>query len=575
MRLIGVALVLLVATTAGAVPLADGGKSAYVIVIAEKPLPANRRAAEEFRKFFKQMTGAELPIQTDAQPLPAHAILIGPSRHVDAVGVKLDAEKLGNDGFVLKTLGDAVVVAGPGPRGSMYGTYELLERLGVRWFTPTVTRVPKKPSVDLPALDGTQIPAFEYREPYYTEAWDKDWAARNKLIGHSLRLDESTGGNIRYGDFVHSFDRLVPPALHEKHPEYFPLIKGKRENGYVQRCLSNADVLKLAIENVRAVFKNDPSAVITTVSQNDTDKWCECDACKALVAKYGGVQSGVYLWFVNQVAEAIEKEYPDKLIDTLAYQFTEAAPKHIAPRKNVRVRLCPIANCQAHPYEADDFPASKAFVKNLADWHAISGDTLYIWHYTTNFAHYLMPLPDYDEFAADAKLYRRSGVRGVFFQGAYCGPGGADAELKSWIMSRVLWDPDHVDVDALATEWMKGVYGKAWRPMHDWWALLREEARDPKFHPVCFGHEIKRLYPDQTLARGRAWFDEAEKLAAGDETATRYVAKSRLWFRYASIVHHDPREDLGKFVADCKALGITHTSEQQGIDAWAKDRGPK
>src|SRR6185295_17638713 len=130
---------------------------------------------------------------------------------------------------------------------------------------------------------------------------------------------------------------------------------------------------------------------ITTVSQNDVDKWCQCDQCNAIVAKYGGVQAGVYLWFVNQVAEAIEKEFPDKLIDTLAYQFTETAPKNISPRANVRVRLCPINVCQAHPYDKDDYPASKAFIDNLANWHKVSGDTLYIWHYTTDFAHYLMP----------------------------------------------------------------------------------------------------------------------------------------------------------------------------------------
>src|SRR5205823_2093424 len=163
------------------------------------------------------------------------------------------------------------------------------------WFTSKVTRVPKKPTVELAALDETQVPAFEYREPYFTEAFDKDWAARNRVVGASAHLDESTGGTIRYADFVHSFDRLIPPGLY--------------------------------------------------------------DNCKALAAKYGG-QSGAYIWFVNQVAEAIDTDPAthDMLIDTLAYQFTEAPPKDIAPRKNVRVRLCPINVCEGHAYEKDDYP---------------------------------------------------------------------------------------------------------------------------------------------------------------------------------------------------------------------------
>ena len=50
---------------------------------------------------------------------------------------------------------------------------------------------------------------------------------------------------------MHSFDGLVPPELYAEHPEYFPLIDGKRKGGYVQRCLTNPDVLKMSIERVR------------------------------------------------------------------------------------------------------------------------------------------------------------------------------------------------------------------------------------------------------------------------------------------------------------------------------------
>jgi hypothetical protein len=559
---------MLAVQAAAAQTIVKDGKSDYVIVLSKNPMPANKRAATELQSHLKQMSGAELAIRDDASELPAHAILIGPTRSFSP------PKQLGNDGFVLKTRGTQLIIAGPGPRGSMYGVSEVLEKLGVRWFTPKVTVVPKKATVELPALDEKQTPAFEYREPYFTEAWNKDWAARNKLIGHSLQVDDSTGGNIRYGDFVHSFDRLVPPALYEKHPEYFPEIGGKRVNGYVQRCLSNPEVLKLVVEGVKTIFKNDPTAVITTVSQNDVDKWCDCAKCKVLVAKYGGVQSGVYLWFVNAVAEAIEKEYPHKLIDTLAYQFTEAPPKNISPRKNVRVRLCPIGNCQAHPYETDSFPASKAFVANLANWHAIAGDTLYIWHYTTNFPNYLMPLPDFAEFPADTKLYAKSGVRGVFFQGAYCGPGGSDAELRSWVMSRILWNPN-ADADKAVTEWMQGVYGKAWEPMRKWFDLLHTRARSPDFHPLCYSPFLEAIFDDATLEQGQKLHAQADELAAGDATAGEYLAKSRLWLRYCRIARGKSDEDVAKFVADAKKFGVTHMSESQGIDAWAQQRGVK
>ncbi len=541
--------------------------SAQTIVLAEKPLPANERAARELQKYLAEMSGTTLEIQNDAAPLADRAILIGPSKHVDALGVKLDNEKLGNDGFVLKTIGNRLIIAGPGPRGSMYGTYELLEKLGVRWFTQKVTIVPKK-ALELPTLDETQVPAFEYREPFFTEAQEKEWAAHNRVVGQAPHLDASTGGTIKYADFVHTFDRLIPPSLYKEHPEYFPMIGGKRVNGYVQRCLSNPEVLKLAVAGVKKAFSKDPAAVITSVSQNDCAQWCECDNCKKLAEQYGG-QSGVYIWFVNQVAEAIEKDLPDKLIDTLAYQFTETPPKNIAPRKNVRVRLCPISNCQAHPYEKDDFPASKAFIANLAAWAKIT-DTLYIWHYNTDFAHYLQPFPDFAEFPADTRLYQRSGVRGIFFQGAYAhGGGGSDAELRSWVMAKLLWNPA-LDSDKLVTEWMNGVYGKAAEPMRTWFDLLHKQAGDPKNHFTCYAPPTSGVFDGDTLSRGDALFDQAEKLAADDPIATEYVAKNRLGLRYVKIARKTGTEDSDKFIADCRKFGIQFISEGQKLDDWAK-----
>jgi hypothetical protein len=550
------------------VTLVRNGRSGYRIVVAAEAPPAVRRGAAELQQYLEQISGAKLPIETDAAPLPKRAILVGPSRHTQALGVVLDAARLGAEGFVLKSAGPHLVVAGCGQRGTMYGCSALLEQFGVRWYTPAVTRVPSRKTVSIPALDEIQTPAFEYREPFFYEAFDRDWAARNRTNGFSARLDESTGGKMLYYPFVHSFDELIPRSLYAEHPEYFPVIKGKRTDGYVQRCLTNPDVLRIAIEGVRRWMREHPEAMIYSVSQNDTYNYCECDRCKALTEKYGA-HSGLYLWFVNQVAEAVEKDHPDKLIDTLAYQFTEAAPTGIVPRKNVRVRLCPIACCEAHPYEQCTAPQNQAFLKALQAWSKLT-DVTYVWHYNTDFAHYLMPFPDFAEFPAEARLYLRSGVKGIFFQGAYAkGGGGSDAELRSWVMAKLLWDVN-LDTDALVTEWMQGVYGPAWKPMRRWFDLLHAKVRDPIAHLYIYDSPTKvpHLTPE-TLAEGDRLFDEAERLAAPDATAVDYVAKSRLWLRYTKLVRQpSDSAEFRSFMSDVRKRGITELREGQGIDAW-------
>lgn len=551
------------AAIAGDLSLVRDGRSDYVIVVPRASSAATRRGAAELQHHVVLMSGAELAIVDDAAPSPPHAIILG----VVPPGETLDAATLGADGFVVRTIDDRVYIAGAGPRGTMYGCSAFLESLGVRWFTPTVTHIPARRTISLPPIDTTQSPAFEYREPFFSEAFDKDWAARLRLNGNTPALDESTGGKVAYAEFVHTLDSLIPQNLFDTHPEYFPLIDGKRTGGYVQRCLTNPDVLALAIAGVRRAFAARPDAVIMSVSQNDCGSWCQCDRCKTITEKHGA-HSGLYLWFVNQVAEAIEKDLPGKLIDTLAYQFTEAPPKGIVPRGNVRVRLCPIAVCESHPYERDDDPATRDFVANLTAWSGITS-TLYIWHYNTDFAHYLMPFPDFDEFPADLRLYQRRDVKGVFFQGAYApGGGGSDAELRSYVMAKLLWEPS-LDADTIVAEWMQGVYGPAWKPMREWFDLLHGRARVTQNHLHIYDPPTDTLFAPEVRSRGEALFKEAAALATTDQQR-HDIDKAHLWLRYVELAL-DPRDDarLDAFLADLRTFGVTSLNEGGTLDSWA------
>lgn len=564
------AVLLLLLTTApsgaGELALVQEGRQQYTIVLSAHSLPAERRGAEELQWHLREISGATLPIATDSQPLPANAILVGRSRYTDQLGVTLDP-KLGQEGCVLKTIGARVVIAGPGARGSLYGCDAVLEKLGVRWFSPTVTRFPRAATVRVPDLDELHVPAFEYRSVTFTEAGNKDWAARLALNGQFGGHDLTTGGDIVYYPFVHSFDDLVPRSLFLQRPDLFPLINGKRTDGYVQRCLSNPDVLKLAIAGVREWIRQYPSATIYSVSQNDTYNFCQCEHCRAIADRYGG-QSGLYLWFVNQVAQAIEKEHPDKLIDTLAYQFTEAPPKGIVPRKNVRVRLCPISICAAHPLQHCVAPNDKAFLDHLDGWGKLT-DQLYVWHYATDFQHYLLPFPDFRELGADLRLYKKSGVKGVFVEGAYgAGGGGSDGELRSYVLAHLLWDPN-LDTNALVTDWMKGVYGKAWQPMRQWFDLLHERASDPAHHFSFFDGPGVHYLDGDVLATGDRLFDQAATVAAGDAIAADYVAKSRLWLTYAKLMRNPTTgPELDHFLAQLHLRGINNISEHRSVDTW-------
>ena len=106
--LLAVALLLSpTASSAGELLLADGGRSAYQIVVADDASPSTRHGAEELQTFLEQISGAKLPIVSDRQPQGTQEIILGDNAHLRTLGLSLDLPPLGPEGYVIRTVGDA------------------------------------------------------------------------------------------------------------------------------------------------------------------------------------------------------------------------------------------------------------------------------------------------------------------------------------------------------------------------------------------------------------------------------------------------------------------------------------
>jgi hypothetical protein len=500
--------------------LTRNGASDYTIAVAPNAPAPEQRAARELQRFLEEMSGARLPI-----------VAACASKRCIQIGSSYAPRKFGAEEYWLKTDGETLMVTGGRPRGTLYGVYTLLDKLGCRWYTTEVSRIPRRPTIALAPLDEIRKPDFEYREPFFTEAFDRDWAARNRVNGNSSRLDESTGGKVRYFPFVHSFNQLVAPAKYfQQHPEYFSLIDGKRKPD--QLCLTNPEALRIATATVFEWIRAHPDATIFSVSQNDGDGWCECDRCRRVEREEGNTHQGPILRFVNAVASEVGVKHPDVLIDTLAYYYSEDPPANVRPRANVRIRLCAYDLCAAHPYGQCDYNESAR--KNLVAWSRITNQ-LYVWHYNANFHNYLPPFPDFDELAADVPYYKRHGVVGLFMQGATPGGGGGEnAELRAWVLSRLLWDTRANTPDAV-NEFIDAVYGKAAPYLRAYHKLLHNEIRPA---PAGLGGHLWIFgvpsFSDGLLPRARELFRQAAA-AAENDAVRRRVAKARLPLDYYAL----------------------------------------
>ncbi len=449
---------------------------------------------------------------------------------------------LTDDGFMMICKENAIYITGTHERGTLFGIYEFLEeKLGCRFFSPEVEVVPQHSEMEIEGFEVKQVPMIEYRSANMYQLANPVYAAKRKINGRiNAPTNKRYRGRTDYGDkyFVHSLTHhlLNPDDYFDEHPEYFSEINGERIREKTQLCLTNPDVLKLVTKQVLEDIRQQPDAKIFSISQQDNYNGCTCAKCRAL-DEYEGSQSGSLLHFVNAVAEEVEKEFPDVIIDTLAYQYTRRPPKHVRARKNVCVRLCTIECCFVHPLSectVDDPDAprkdySQSFRDDIIGWGK-QCDNIYIWDYVTNFSHFWMPHPNFHVLAENIRFFYENNVRGLFEQGS--GPnavcGGEMNDLRAYILSKAMWDP-YCDVKKLRTEFLAAVYGDAAGCINEYLETVYQAVIDAKCHLYCFNHPDKPWHKIELVERCEEIFAEAKKLAANDEILERikFIANSK------------------------------------------------
>jgi hypothetical protein len=514
--------------------LADGGKTAFRIVVSDSASPSTKHAAEELQRFLRQISGAELPIVSDSTPMGGHEIILGRNAHLRQLGVQIDFDKLGPEGYVLRVSRGHLIIAGGSLRGNLYGVYGLLdEHFGCRWFTTEVSRIPKRSRLAVGPLDETKIPVFEDRDIFIYDCLDGDWRARNRVTGHRNRLKEKHGGKTdwhHYDYYVHTFAKFLPyEKYYDEHPEYFMEIEGTRPKKLKQEgqpCFTHPDVIRLVTEEVLRIMRETPTGTVISVSQNDNPLYCRCERCDAL-ARQEGAQMAPLLQLVNKVAEAVERDFPERSVETLAYMWSVKPPKTIRPRDNVIIRLCSYgASSNARLEET-------YFAKSLKAWAKVT-DRIWFWTYPLSMTEYYIPWPIERVIEENVRFFADNNVTGVFFQDNSRSPHGNFNELDGYLMARLLWDPDY-GTDRAMNEFLEAVYGKAAPPIRTYIDLLHDKADAVKAW-LWPGTPTPPYLTPEVLGKSVALWDEAEAAVAEDPDVHERVLRARLSIDYAVIM---------------------------------------
>jgi hypothetical protein len=544
-----ISIFFLISAHAQQLALVKEGKSNYRIVIPEKANVIEIQAATVFQDYIQRISGARIPITSDIGKPSDNEILIGKVNRDEFKDVPVT--KLAKDGLYIKNTGKKLVIAGGTERGVLYGVYTFLEKyMGCRKYSSNVTVVPKQKSIVLTAINDVQIPSFDYRDDFYPDAIsDAEYMAWHKLDNCFGKPD--TGNE--WGDFVHTFDALLSTKEYgQTHPEYFSFYDGERHPGAsatgrpeAQLCLSNPEVLEIVCKNLQAKIAGNPVAIYWSVSQNDNVRYCQCPKCKEIDEKYASftpgskmygthanslyspIGMGSVLTFVNKVAE----RFPDKIISTLAYQYTRVPPKDLVPSKNVNIMLCNIESPRHVPITEGD----KAFCEDFEGWARLTNNII-IWDYVVQYRNLISPFPNLHTLQPNLKYLHDKGVTMIFEEGNP-DTGGEFHELKTYILAKLLWDVN-ADVNKVTDDFLTGYYGNAGKIIREYSDLLQKMMIKSSEKLIIYGTPIEEknsFLSDSLITVYNKIFDRAEKAVAGTPEILERVKVARLPVYYAML----------------------------------------
>lgn len=510
--------------------LFSNGTTDYGIIVAPHSCASERKAAQELCAYLKEISGVDFFI--DDKGNKTHHIYVGYNPTAPAFR-SLENYDADDEGFEYLYDGHDIFIWGGSNRGTMYGVFAFLEHeVGVRWLTSDCTHVPRLNTLKL--RDGLHVkesPALTYRFNYSRDAIDDEiWCAHNMLNMQTRVVTNDYGGQTCYWG-AHTFQKLLPAQEYfNQHPEYFSLHNGHRINNG-QLCLSNPDVLRLVTERLLRYMKANPECWGYDVSQNDNKLYCECRDCQRLSRRYGG-ESGLMLWFVNQIAERVERDYPTKLIGTFAYEYTRRPPRGIRPASNVVIRLCDIECCFAH--SLDECPRNRSFMNDLIAWQKIT-DKIFVWDYTVNFHHYHLPFPNFQHLGSNINAFCKNGVMGILELGAYDAQWSEFSELKQWLIAKLLWNPSQ-DVDALARQFINIYYGVASEEVWRYYRLVCSLSNSTR-HNDCHAEPDAELYNTAFRQEALRILRTAELKAAANASDTAILQRVRRVLAQAYVTH--------------------------------------
>lgn len=442
-----------------------------------------------------------------------------------------------------------VGLIGESPLAVSYAVYELLHRLGLRWYMPGEMgeHLPDvTPTLSLDETDEHLAPYTYYRGLWYA---DDAYRRRNRFGGLLL----SAG---------HALEMYVSKEDREKHPQWRATVDGKP---HAHRLKWSAPGLADHIANViiaRYEAKPQPTYSLSPddglgYDNSPEDRALDADDFDPTFSDISNTDRLV--WFVNQIAEKVNAKYPDIRFGLLAYANYTRPPVREKLHPSIIPQLAPITYRRAHPTSMPGVPGNDQLMYIIQGWGK-QAQAISYYYYGWFLAEPSAPNPYLTKWGNDVPLALANGCR--FWQPETM-PNFETTMHALYMSLRLAWDPAEKPADIYA-EINRNFYGRAAEEMTAYWQFIDHCWVDtPEYSGAGFAYN--RRWTPERMAEARRLMDaalvacsnqkELARVRLADESLKLFELFMKIRYDFAAGRWADLADDTQRWSTTVTGLG--------------------
>lgn len=501
-------------------------------------------AATELNYHLKKMAGCELAVVTNAMPgdIKGPGIVLGGP--AVALGAEPQVSSISKEGFRIRTKGDLVLIGGESDMGTLFGTYELLNRLGCEWVMPGEIGeiIPATKTVTIPALDESQSPDFAMRRLWYRGYHTKEHPTKpgefDRFAQWLLRQKCGNFSHFAFDAGGHVWDAFIKRHKAEFDADPTMLALRKDKDGQLKRMgpqleSTHPRVIELFAEDIRAAYAKNIAAGTWTKDTaagfgvGPADGLGYSMSPESLAAGSGRMdpilgeldRTDEMILMCNRILKNVHKDYPNAYVGFYSYSAHAGYPTRYVPDPKIVQIFAPINFSRFHGVCDTNSPTQQYYRRVVEQWGALAqkqGNPLVYRGYNWNLADNMLPYTKVRIWGEELPFYKQQNMLGLNVESTKMWSVLAPSD---YVFMKLAWNT-HQDWKRLLRQFCEKAYGGGADAMETYHRGLIERQHAAGQEAGSY-HAFPLMYDQDWVRRALALIDQAKAAAATDGDKTR------------------------------------------------------